>query len=606
MKFDLKQFWKTKKKWIIGVTAGVTAAAVGCGVWYQAGHSSSEPVYVFPFQYVGMTEYWGDSQESYGPVTTDRIQTVFLSDTQTVTEILVQAGDTVKKGDLLMTFDTTLSDLQLERKRLDVEKLKLQLEDAEDELRQINSMKPMVIPTTSGSSESDEDLGVMLTDPYRLSSQKTYDGSTQEKALICWLRDDTDIDDSIFAAIQAAAEEYQTYNQPDPTEPSEEPTEEPSDPSEEPTEESTQPSSEPEEETTEPTEETTEPTEESTEPETESTEEPVMMYGRVPSSASAVTKEPVTVASFHVVFRVTYNNMSLGSKQLWQGMKVTKTDGGYIFRFEDAVIPDHMMVDLGSDDTSVDNSGVDYGSGYTSAQIAQLRSDQQKKIKELEFQIKMADAEYKIMQTEINDGNVYAEIDGEVVSLLSEEEAKQTQQPLLKVSGGGGFYVEGFVSELEKANMKIGQEVTVNDWNTGMTYTGTVESMGDFPTRSGYYNGNGNPNASYYPFQVFVDETADLQEGRYVSVMYSAAESENGIYLENPFLRTEQGRSYVYVLGADGKLEQRYVTTGKSLWGSYTEILDGLTAEDLVAFPYGKNVKPGTAAEEGDLSDLYG
>ena len=606
MKFDFKQFWKTKKKWIIGVTAGVTAAAVGCGVWYQAGHSSSEPVYVFPFQYVGMTEYWGDSQESYGPVTTDRIQTIFLSDTQTVTEILVQAGDTVKKGDLLMTFDTTLSDLQLERKRLDVEKLKLQLEDAEDELRQINSMKPMVIPTTSGSSESDEDLGVMLTDPYRISSQKTYDGSTQEKALICWLRDDTDIDDSIFAAIQVAAEEYQTYNQPDPTEPSEEPTEEPSDPSEEPTEESTQPSSEPEEETTEPTEETTEATEESSEPETEPTEEPTMMFGRIPSSASAVTKEPVTVTSFHVVFRVTYNNMSLGSKQLWQGMKVTRTDGGYTFRFEDAVIPDHMMVDLGSDDTSVDNSGVDYGSGYTAAQIAQLRSDQQKKIKELEFQIKMADAEYKIMQTEINDGNVYSEIDGEVVSLLSEEEAKQTQQPLMKVSGGGGFYVEGFVSELEKANMKIGQEVTVNDWNTGMTYTGTVESVSDFPTRSGYYNGNGNPNASYYPFQVFVDETADLQAGNYVSVMYSAAESENGVYLENPFLRTEQGRSYVYVLGAGGKLEQRFVTTGKSLWGSYTEIREGLTAEDLVAFPYGKNVKPGAAAEEGDLSDLYG
>jgi len=119
MKINVKTFWKTKKKWIIGITAGVAAAAVGCGVWYQAGHSSSEPVYVFPFQYVGMTEYWGDSQESYGPVTTDKIQTVFLTDTQTVTEILVQAGDTVKKGDLLMTFDTTLSDLQLERKRLD-------------------------------------------------------------------------------------------------------------------------------------------------------------------------------------------------------------------------------------------------------------------------------------------------------------------------------------------------------------------------------------------------------------------------------------------------------------------------------------------------------
>jgi len=633
MRIDVKTLWKTKKKWIIGVTAGVAAAAIGCTAWYHAGHSSSEPVYVFPFQYVGMTEYWGDSQESYGPVTTDKIQTVFLTDTQTVTEILVQAGDMVKKGDLLMTFDTTLSDLQLERKRLDVEKLKLQLEDAKDELREINSMKPMVIPSAPDDSGADENLGTMLTDPYRISAQKSYDGSTQEKALICWIRDDTDIDNTVFAAILAKAEQYQTENQPEPSEPSEEPTEESSEPTEEssepteessePTEESSEPteeSSEPTEESSEPTEESSEPTEESSEPTEESSEpteessEPTeesregsllsLLRPRMPSSASAAT--PVSVDSFHVVFRVTSGNMSLGNKQLWQGMKVKKTDAGFSFRFEDAVIPDHMLAELGSGDTSADIPEMDFGSGYTAAQIAQLRSDQLKKIKDLEFQIKMADAEYKIMLTEVSDGNVYADIDGEVVSLLTEEEAKQTRQPLMKVSGGGGFYVEGFVSELEKAKMKPGQEVTVNDWNTGMTYTGTVESIGDFPTREGYYNGNGNPNASYYPFQVFVDESADLQAGSYVSVMYSAAESENGVYLENPFLRTEKGKSYVYVLGQNGKLEQRFVTTGKSLWGSYTEILEGLTADDLIAFPYGKNVKPGVAAEEGDMSDLYG
>ena len=91
--FDGKRLFKTKKKWIIGITAGTVAAAIGCLFWYRAGHSSAEPIYAVPFQYVGMTEYWGDAQESQGPVTTDKIQTVFLSDTQTVTQILVQQGD---------------------------------------------------------------------------------------------------------------------------------------------------------------------------------------------------------------------------------------------------------------------------------------------------------------------------------------------------------------------------------------------------------------------------------------------------------------------------------------------------------------------------------
>jgi len=90
-----------------------------------------------------------------------------------------------------------------------------------------------------------------------------------------------------------------------------------------------------------------------------------------------------------------------------------------------------------------------------------------------------------------------------------------------------------------------------------------------------------------------------------VSITYSAGGSQNGIYLENPFLRTENGQSYVYVRGADGNLEQRFVTTGKSLWGSYTEILSGISPEDFLAFPYGTDVKPGAPTREAEIQELY-
>ena len=46
---DIKTLWKTRKKMIISITAGVTAAAIGCGIWYQVGHTRSDPVYVYPF-----------------------------------------------------------------------------------------------------------------------------------------------------------------------------------------------------------------------------------------------------------------------------------------------------------------------------------------------------------------------------------------------------------------------------------------------------------------------------------------------------------------------------------------------------------------------------
>lgn len=308
---------------------------------------------------------------------------------------------------------------------------------------------------------------------------------------------------------------------------------------------------------------------------------------------------------FYLVVKVSQGNRALAQKVTWQGLIVKKQgDGNFALQFfSPSSVPDHMMAE--EEGEGEDAPEIDFGSGFTAAQIAEMRQEQEKKIQQLELDCRMAEAEYKIMQLEVSDGAVRASIDGTVISVLSEDEAKKSQQPVLKVSGGGGFYIQGVVSELEMDSLVIGQEVTVNDWNTGMMYTGTIHSVGDLPSSRNGYNGMDNPNATYYPLVVFVDGSADLQEGSYVSVQYSSGSSENGIYLENPYLRTENGKTYVLVRGENGRLEQRFVTTGKSLWGSYTEVLSGLTQEDLIAFPYGKNVKPGAPTREGDLGDLY-
>ena len=596
---------KHKKIWKKVLIPLITVAVVGggLGTWYLLSRRNAEPVNAYPFYYIGMTEYWGDSQESYGPVTTDRIQTVYLSDTQTVTEVMVAEGDTVKKGDLLMTFDTTLSDLALERERLNVEKLKLQLQDAQKQLAQINAMKPMVIPTVS-EEEPDENLGTALKGAYQLSSRSEYDGSTPEKALICWIGSETAIDDSLFEAVRQRAEEYQEKNaELAPVEPAAVQAAAYAVTFLSNTEENDNPATEA------PAEAPGEvPTEVPTEAPAETpTEAPDVTEPGVPSEPEIPTEPDVdlTVNSCYVIFKTTYKDMSLGSTQVWQGVRIFRDNGAFTFKFFDASgISDHMQAQLG--ESSTQTPEIDFGSGYTAAQIAQLRSEQEKTIKDLKFQVRMAEADYKIKQTEVSDGKLYAEIDGQVVSLLTEDEARMNGQPMMKVSGGGGFYVQGSVSELEKDNIRIGQEVTVNDWNTGMNHVGIIQSVGDFPSSDGYWNGMGNPNASYYPFTVFIDGSADLQEGTYVSVMYSSASAERGIYLENPFLRTEGGRSYVYVLGENGRLEQRFVTVGKSLWGSYTEILAGLSEEDFVAFPYGKEVYDGAPAEQcEDMSELY-
>lgn len=573
---------------LISATALVVVAAIGVGLFFGL-RGKAEPVAVYPFYYVGMTEYWGDSKESYGPVTTDKIQTVFLTDTQIVTEILVSEGDEVKKGDVLMTFDTTLSDISLERKRLEVEKLKLDLEDAQKELKRIRNMRPMVIPTPSPDDDGDEDNGVTISGSYEISDHPDYDGSTREKALICWLASDAYLDDSLLELLRQRSEELQNLNASSGSAPEEE------------TPATETPATEPPATDPAPTGGSEETDDGDTSGEPQDPEKPVD-----PEDPEDPDQEYIEVNDYYVVIKITQGNTSLGNRDLWQGLRVRGQGGNFRMSFFQAYgVPDYTLADSENSDTS--QSQIDFGSGYTAAQIAQMRIEQEKKIKDLEFDIKIAEADYQIMQKEVSDGNVYATVDGKVISALTEEEAKQTQQPILKVSGGGGFYISCTVDELSKDTLKIGQEVTVQCWDNGGMYTGTITSMGDFPVVSYSWSSADNPNVTDYPFTVFVDETADLMEGMYVSVQYSAAESSTGVYLEKPFIRTENGQNYVLVKGADGTLEKRIVTVGKSVWGSYFQILSGLTEEDYVAFPYGKNVKEGVPAEESDdLSSLYG
>ena len=732
----MKKLSVKTKKTVISVTAGVAAAAILGGVVFGL-RGRGEPVGVYPFSMVGMTEFWGDNQESYGPVTTDRIQTVFLSDTQTITEVKVKEGDEVKKGDVLMTYDTTLSELQLERKRLDVEKANLQVREAQEELARINQLKPMEsVDVEVDLPVESANYGRELSGAYEIANpDEQYDGSSPEKAVICWLKDSTPVNNALLRQLYYQAMMNQIANAGHtPSSGSAEPTPEEESKDEEllleeetgnadssgQTEENENGNNDenqgddPNE--TDDTENLIQQTpEESPEPDDtenliqQTPEEPpepdafTLFAMRAPESlqiycgdvynggivqvtsgdavnltfTSSVTdwehsnyvtwsltsnesgplmgqrngrgytvsgvtstigeteytvkatynveglptlddiytfklrvvaqpaEEEEERSSFYTILKITEGNLEKAPCTTWQGLKVTAYDGGgFGFSFCDA--PGQEFFFPEETDGGFSFPEIDYGSGMTAAEIAKLRREQEKKIKDLTADAVITQSEYNLMLREFSDGSIRATLDGVVVGLLTEEEARQNKLPMLKVSGGGGFYVRGSVSELEKDKLKPGQEVSVNDWNTGMMYTGTVESIGDFPIQDEGWNGMGNPNASYYPFRVFIDGTADLQEGSYVSVTYSAAEAESGIYLENPFLRTDEGEPYVYVRGKNGRLEKRTVTTGKSLWGSYTEIRSGLTADDYVAFPYGKTVKPGAATVESDLSALYG
>ena len=228
--------------------------------------------------------------------------------------------------------------------------------------------------------------------------------------------------------------------------------------------------------------------------------------------------------------------------------------------------------------------------------------EKEQKIKDLDLEKRTAQLELKKLDKKVNNGVVKSTVEGTVKAVLDEEEAKLENKPVISVTGKNGCYVIGGIAESSYDKLKEGMTVMVTSWNTGNSYEATITSIGNSPVES--MKSSENPNMSYYPFTAVVEKDADLSSGEGVSISVDglSGDSGNSIYLEQMFIREGGNRSYVYKKGKHGRLEKQYVEVGKNMYGSI-EIVSGLTMEDEIAFPYGRNVKEG--AKTKTVESLY-
>lgn len=92
-------------------------------------------------------------------MTADNLQKIYASDTQTVTALLVQEGQTVKKGDPLFRYDTTLSDIQVERQEIAVKQDDLNLNKAKKDLGQHQPPASLCADAADGSPHGADGAG---------------------------------------------------------------------------------------------------------------------------------------------------------------------------------------------------------------------------------------------------------------------------------------------------------------------------------------------------------------------------------------------------------------------------------------------------------------
>ena len=567
---------RMSKKLKKGIIAAACVVGVCGAVWGGltiARNAQRGDVNVYAVNECAMTDYWGDTSNTSGMVTTDKLQKIYISQSQTVKKVWVKEGDSVKKGTVLVSYDSTLTQATVERAKIDYDRQTENLEVMKNELELLKKAK-----NKETLQKECDDLEAKLKNlkaaydkdekhPYNADAPVTEGKITQAEPTTITVK-------GADGKEQTATVYYYSWLSP-------------------------------------------------------STIDEAKLGEILSNLGVTPAGDVLTAVDTYVVLVQRHGDKVGGYVESTWGMVImdrytadnnevdppTQASKSVSFRLLNN-LPDFVDTERKYDSKEIQDTERKLAiaqelleSSMTQLDLNKAILEKAQAVKEQEVNLKVAKLKLDKKLAELGDGNVYAEFDGTVKAVRDPDEAYNNSEAVVELSGGGGYYVTGTLSEMDLGSVQVGDSVSISSWMTGAACEGTIVSIDDYPTSNGNNWGDGNSNVSYYPFKVFVTEDANLQPNDYVDIQYqkdtSAEESGSSLYLQSMFIRTDNGKSYVMARGEDGRLEQRWVQTGRDLWGSYTQIRGGLTIDDYVAFPYGRDVVEGAHTQEATTDQLY-
>ena len=567
---------RMSKKLKKGIIAAACVVGVCGAVWGGltiARNAQRGDVNVYAVNECAMTDYWGDTSNTSGMVTTDKLQKIYISQSQTVKKVWVKEGDSVKKGTALVSYDSTLTQATVERAKIDYDRQTENLEVMKNELELLKKAK-----NKETLQKECDDLEAKLKNlkaaydkdekhPYNADAPVTEGKITQAEPTTITVK-------GADGKEQTATVYYYSWLSP-------------------------------------------------------STIDEAKLGEILSNLGVTPAGDVLTAVDTYVVLVQRHGDKVGGYVESTWGMVImdrctagnnkvgppTPASKSVSFRLLNN-LPDFVDTERKYDSKEIQDTERKLAiaqelldTSMTQLDLNKAILEKAQAVKEQEVNLKVAKLKLDKKLAELGDGNVYAEFDGTVKAVRDPDEAYNNSEAVVELSGGGGYYVTGTLSEMDLGSVQVGDSVSISSWMTGAACEGTIVSIDDYPTSNGNNWGDGNSNVSYYPFKVFVTEDANLQPNDYVDIQYqkdtSAEESGSSLYLQSMFIRTDNGKSYVMARGEDGRLEQRWVQTGRDLWGSYTQIRGGLTIDDYVAFPYGRDVVEGAHTQEATTDQLY-
>lgn len=169
---------KVKKVIAVIVALAVTVGAAAGGIYGYKSYQKKN--LVVAVQSVSSLNYGysGDSETSYGVVTNDSSQEVYLDDSNKVEEVYVSKGDTVKEGDPLIQYDTSEAEIDIQRKNLEISTTENSLAKAQHSLESLKNTKPVDKTRPSTASTASSYINKKLQE---LEQKKAYIESLPEK-----------------------------------------------------------------------------------------------------------------------------------------------------------------------------------------------------------------------------------------------------------------------------------------------------------------------------------------------------------------------------------------------------------------------------------------
>ena len=285
-------------------------------------------------------------------------------------------------------------------------------------------------------------------------------------------------------------------------------------------------------------------------------------------------------------------------------------DGAYVSAmkmvYQNSTVSSLRRTDTREDDTKsgtvgsmMDSVGLGADGTMTREEIQKQIQEREKAIRGYQLDLKEADLNIRSIEKTLENQTVKSTLNG-VVKMVSDPENTSGQDPLVQVVSSEGLYIQGTLPENQLEQMQTGQILSGYCYDNGVSFTAQVKEISPYPQ-----DGGGDPRNSQYPFTAYIEDAQGLSNNSYAELTFENMGTESGaITLEKAFVRSEEGQYYVMKEDEKGKLTKQPVQIARIVNGAY-ELAGGLTYEDKIAFPYGRQVTEGANCQDGTMEDLY-